>query len=135
MKTIVITTIYSPSESLLKYVAMKDWSVIIVGDLKTPHEEYRVLESKNSNVLYLSPDDQKKKYQALSTAIGWNKIQRRSVGFVEAYKLGAEIMATVDDDNIPYDNWGKNIYVGKTIDVDMWSCETPVFDPLKRHKA
>ena len=130
MKTIVITTIYTPSESLLKYVAMKDWNVVIVGDLKTPHEEYRLLESQNPNVLYLSPDDQKKKYPALSSAIGWNKIQRRSVGFVEAYKMGAEIMATVDDDNIPYDNWGKDLHIGKTIDVDIWSCETSVFDPL-----
>lgn len=130
MKTIVITTIYTPSESLLKYVSMKDWNVVIVGDLKTPHQEYRALESQNPNVLYLSPEDQDKKYPDLSAAIGWNKIQRRSVGFVEAYNMGADVMATVDDDNIPYDNWGKDLYIGKTVDVDLWSCETSVFDPL-----
>tara|TARA_B100000519_G_scaffold201048_1_gene215640 strand:+ start:4555 stop:5463 length:909 start_codon:yes stop_codon:yes gene_type:complete len=130
MKTIVITTIYTPSESLLKYVSMKDWNVVIVGDLKTPHQEYRALEAQNSNVLYLSPEDQDKKYPDLSAAIGWNKIQRRSVGFVEAYDMGTDVMATVDDDNIPYDNWGKEIHIGKTVDVDLWSCETSVFDPL-----
>jgi hypothetical protein len=44
--------------------------------------------------------------------------------------MGADVLATVDDDNIPYDNWGQNLYVGKTIDVDLYEPELNVFDPL-----
>jgi hypothetical protein len=44
-------------------------------------------------------------------------IQRRNVGFVFAYNEGADIIATVDDDNIPYDNWGDNVLVGQEVEV------------------
>jgi hypothetical protein len=49
---------------------------------------------------------------------------------LEAYNLGAEIIATVDDDNIPYDFWGKEVYVNKEIYVDLYVTSNPVFDPL-----
>ena len=130
-KAIVTTTIYSPSEAMLKYVQMSDWHLIIVGDLKTPHDLYRKLESENDNVTYLSPEDQERDYKELSDKIGWNSIQRRNVGFVYAYKTGADIVATVDDDNIPYDNWGKNILIGQEIDCDCYQPDNKkVFDPL-----
>ena len=37
----------------------------------------------------------------LSQLIGFNCIERRNFGFLLAKKLGAEIIATIDDDNIP----------------------------------
>jgi len=104
---------------------MEDWTLIVVGDKKTPHVEYERL-----NCIYLSPEEQEKKYPDLSEAIGWNSIQRRNIGFVEAYNLGAEIVATVDDDNIPYDNWGKNVVVGQTVEIDFYKTDLGVFDPL-----
>jgi hypothetical protein len=70
-------------------------------------------------------------YPELSEAIGWKTIQRRNIGFVYAYNHGAEIVATVDDDNIPYDNWGTDLYVGKEVEVDYYTNkELLVFDPL-----
>ena len=39
-------------------------------------------------------------------------------------------MATVDDDNIPYENWGKDLLVGKNIEVDIYDEEIGVFDPI-----
>ena len=109
-KYIVTTTINSPTEATLKFCEKKNWNFIIVGDLKTPHNEYFALEKKYRNVYYMHPDMQDKMYTALSAAIGWNKIMRRDLGFCEAYRLGADIIATVDDDNLPYENWGENIY-------------------------
>jgi hypothetical protein len=44
--------------------------------------------------------------------------------------MGAEIIATVDDDNIPYDDWGKNLLVNKTVNVNLYECDAEVFDPL-----
>ena len=51
----------------------------------------------------------------LSDSIGWKSIRRRNMGFIKAYEMGADIMATVDDDNIPNDDWGKEIFVGSEI--------------------
>ena len=132
-KFIVTTTINYPTAATIKFaeIAQRDnWTFIIVGDTKTPHDEYIELEKKYSNVKYLSPEEQERDYKEISDVIGWKTIQRRNVGFVAAHRMGADIMATVDDDNIPYDNWGQNLYVGKTIDVDLYEPELDVFDPL-----
>lgn len=128
-KYIVITTIYPPTEATLKYIK-KDWQIIIVGDLKTPHEDYYYLQKTSSNVLYLSPRDQEKMDKNLSDAIGWNKIMRRNMGFCRAYKEGAELIASIDDDNIPYEDWGEKIFIGETTEIDCWESENGVFDPL-----
>lgn len=125
MKIIVTTTINSPTEAILKFSSLEDWKLIVIGDKKTPHDEY-----KKINCIYLEPDEQEKKYKNLSNLIGWNSIQRRNIGFLEAYKMGAEIVATVDDDNYPYDDWGKNILVNKTMEVDVYETQTKVSDPL-----
>jgi len=130
MKCIVTTTINSPTEATLKFCEKSDWIFIIVGDTKTPHEEYFKLETKYKNVRYLTPEYQEKTYKELSDAIGWKSIERRNVGFIEAYNLGAEIIATVDDDNIPYDSWGKDLFVNQEILVDLYAPKLDVFDPL-----
>lgn len=124
-KFIVTTTIQPPTEATIKYSEKPDWKLIVVGDKKTPKEEY-----KNINCLYLSPEDQEDLNKDLSDSIGWNCIQRRNMGFLYAYKQGAEIVATVDDDNIPYEFWGKEIYVNKEIEVELYESENGYFDPL-----
>jgi hypothetical protein len=132
-KIIVTTTINSPTTATIKFaeIAQRDnWGFIIVGDKKTPHDEYLQMELKYPNVKYLTPEEQEKHHKEISDFIGWNTIQRRNIGFIVAYKMGADIVATVDDDNIPYENWGQNLYVGKTIDVDLYEPELNVFDPL-----
>jgi hypothetical protein len=133
IKSIVTTTINKPTEATLKFCQISEndcWNFIIIGDKKTPHSEYLELQSKYKNVIYLTPEQQDEKYTELSEVIGWNTIQRRNIGFVEAYKLGSEIVATVDDDNIPYDDWGKNILVNKEVELDIYEPELNVFDPL-----
>ena len=102
LKAIVTTTINPPTEALIKFAEMKDWKLFVAGDLKTPHEAY-----KDWN--YIHPEEQSKKYEKLSQLIGWNCIQRRNIGYIEAYKWGARIIASVDDDNIPYENWGETL--------------------------
>jgi hypothetical protein len=127
MKYIVTTTIYPPSVALKKFAEMKDWKLLVVGDLKTPHEEY---ENMN-NIIYLSPETQENLYKDLSDLIGWNCIQRRNIGFIHAYKLGATLVASVDDDNIPLDNWGQDIKVDIPVNCTIHSpLECDVFDPI-----
>lgn len=126
-KFIVTTTIQPPTEATHKFAEMKDWTLIIVGDQKTPHNEY-----KFGRWIYLDPKFQEENYPELSAAIGWHCIMRRNIGFIEAYKRGADIVATVDDDNIPYSDWGKNVYVGQDFDTKIYDVPPPclAFDPL-----
>jgi len=123
MKAIVTTTINPPTKALKMFAKMEDWKLIVVGDLKTPHEAYLGYH-------YLHPKEQDKKYQSLSDKIGWNCIQRRNIGMIEAWTMGAEIIALVDDDNVPYENWGKDLFVGKEITADYYKTSNRVFDPL-----
>ena len=125
-KIIVTTTINEPTEALIKYSNFKDWKLIIVGDLKTPHKKFNKLR----NSIYLSPKDQEGISKKLSDAIGWNCIQRRNIGFLLASRLGADIVATVDDDNIPLKNWGKNILINKYVDTNIYSDKLRFFDPI-----
>jgi hypothetical protein len=124
-KYIVITTINEPTEAIVKFSKKRDWKLIIVGDLKTPHNKY-----KNIDCIYLSPEIQEKKYKKISNIIGWNTSLRRNIGFIEAYKLGADILALSDDDNIPYRDWGKNLSIGKEITATYYKSKNKVFDPL-----
>lgn len=131
-KYIVTTTINEPTIATKKFCKIakeKDFKFVIVGDTKTPHESYQDLE--NENVIYLSPSQQEYLYKELSDTIGWKSIQRRNIGFVYAYDKGADVVATIDDDNIPYDTWGDDILVGKEIEIDVFKHKTHnVFDPI-----
>jgi hypothetical protein len=133
-KFIVTTTINNPTTATLKFCKIaheKNWTFVIVGDTKTPHDKYRKLEREFKNVTYLNTEQQDKLYPELSNVIGWKSIQRRNIGFVYAYHQGADIVATVDDDNIPYDNWGDNIFVNQIIEIDSFSHNYyNVFDPI-----
>lgn len=132
-KAIVTTTINPPTEALKKFIKIAkkdDWHLFIVGDQKTPHKPYQDIALVEDCVTYLDPDAQEAISKELSDVIGWNCIQRRNFGLIAAYKWGAEIIATVDDDNIPYDKWGKNVKVGTDFSVAHFNTKEKVFDPL-----
>jgi len=107
----VCTSINPLTLALEKYDSLSDWTLIVVGDQKTP------INYKLVNGIYLSPTDQEKISMELSDLIGWNCIQRRNFGLLHAFNLGADIVATVDDDNIPLDNWGSEILVDKELEL------------------
>ena len=114
-KFIVTTTIHKPSIALLLYSLREDWELIIVSDLKTPHAYFL-----NMKCLYLFPDFQDHFYKDLSDAIGWNCIQRRNIGILEAYKRGADIVALVDDDNSPHSFWDTECFIGEGFE-NFWA--------------
>ena len=134
MKYIITTTINEPTEATIKFCEIadkKDFKFVIIGDTKTPHQSYQNLVDKYKNVVYLTPEQQDELYPDLSKVIGWKTIQRRNIGFVYAYQNGAEIVATVDDDNIPYESWGDNILLGQEIEVDEYeNLSCPFFDAI-----
>lgn len=125
-KIIVTTTIQSPTKATKLFAEKEGWTLIVVGDTKTPHDDY-----KDINCIYLHPHEQEERYKEISDLIGWKTIQRRNIGFIHAYNLGADIVATVDDDNIPYDCWGENLLLNKEIEVDLYEpTQSNYFDPL-----
>lgn len=125
-KFIVTTTINPPTIATQKYASFDDWTLIVVGDKKTPHDTY-----KDLNCIYMSPDYMETKYPDLCELTGWNTFDVRNLGYIEAYQMGADVIASVDDDNIPYDDWGTDLYVNKEIVCDLYEPVVhDVFDPL-----
>jgi hypothetical protein len=123
-KIIVTTTINPPTEAVLRYDAMEDWELIVIGDRKTP-TDYRLERGR-----YVSPAEQDAYDPLLSEAIGWNCIQRRNLGIVMAYEMGADVVALIDDDNIPEPTWGKEVRVGSEIEVGVYETSLEAFDPV-----
>jgi hypothetical protein len=123
-KVIVTTTINAPTIAIEKFDAMPDWELVVIGDLKTP-KDYKLKRGT-----YWSPEMQEKYDKQLSDAIGWNCIQRRNFGLVIAHDMHADVVAVIDDDNIPLADWGKNIMVGKDIEVNYYETALPAFDPI-----
>ena len=128
-KYIVTTSIYPPSKAIKEFEKKEGWKLIVVGDKKTPHEEYL----KRPNIIYLDPEYQEKTYKELSDLTGWNCTTRRNFGYIEAIKRGAQIIASIDDDNIPLEGWGENLLLNQSISVDSFSpidMNIKVFDPI-----
>ena len=123
-KIIATTTINPPTQAIGKFQRMEEWDIVVAGDLKTP-KEYRL-----DRGVYLTPKDQEAISEELSEAVGWNCIQRRNFAVIKAYEMGADIIALVDDDNIPYESWGDNIYIGRPVEVAEYRTEAPAFDPV-----
>ncbi len=124
MKVIVTTTINPPTKAIKRFDAMKDWTLIVIGDRKTP-PDYRLKRG-----LYVNPADQEKYDKPLSDAIGWDCISRRNIGLLMAHDLNPDIVALVDDDNIPLPGWGCNLLIGKEVETNFYETELPAFDPI-----
>lgn len=102
-KFIVITSIFSPTEAVKKFAKLKDWQLIIVGDKKTPKDW------KLHNAIYISPDAQIELFPKMAKDLPWNSYSRKNIGYLYAMRQGADIIVDTDDDNIPYDDWGKGV--------------------------
>jgi hypothetical protein len=76
--------------------------MFVIGDRKTDDMAVvNFLTEHCPNHAYYGIDYQHKLYPKLSALIGENCIQRRSIGFLEALKWGADIVVSIDDDNVP----------------------------------
>jgi hypothetical protein len=123
-KVIVTTTINRPTAALEKFQALADWELVVIGDLKTP-ADYRLKRG-----IYVPPAEQEKYDPLLSEAIGWNCVQRRNFGLLWAADMQAEVVAVVDDDNIPLDAWGRDLLLGKEVEMDYYETDLSAFDPV-----
>jgi hypothetical protein len=123
-KVIVTTTKNPPTKAIQGFQAMKDWELVVAGDKNTPRN-YQLERG-----IYITPEEQEKYDPLLSEAIGWNSIQRRNFAFLWAKEMKADIVALVDDDNIPLPGWGQDLLLGQDVEVNYYETELPAFDPV-----
>lgn len=124
-KIIVTTTINNVTEEIRKYDAMPDWSLVVVGDEQSP-PEYKIERGT-----FISWAEQLERYPDLCRLMGPRSIARgRMISFIEGYRRGADVIAVIDDDNMPYDTWGKDLLVGREVEVNKYFTDQIAFDPL-----
>lgn len=123
-QVIVTTTINPPTKAVRLFDALPDWDLVVIGDLKTP-KDYHLERG-----VYMSPEQQEKYDRTLSDAIGWNCIQRRNFGLLLAHEMKADLVAVIDDDNIPLDSWGRDLLVGREARVNFYQTDAAAFDPV-----
>ena len=100
MKTALIcTTVNVPTVLSLYRAHDPDVRFFVAMDKKTPKAAYDFLESF-TNCDYRDPACDSV-YWKCSELIGWNTISRRNIALLEALKWGADLVITIDDDNLP----------------------------------
>jgi len=100
---LIITTINVPT--VLQLYRKLDSTVhfFVAADEKTPLEAYQFCADIPDCEIY-SPDRQNKLGYECSSLLGWSTVTRRNIALLEALKWGAEIVVTIDDDNMAMDD-------------------------------
>jgi len=98
-KTIVITSIFNPTEAVIAFSKMKDYQLIVVGDKKTP------VDWKCNNVNFISVTEQEKMGFEIATVLPYNHYCRKMLGYLLAIQAGTDYIIDTDDDNIPKADW------------------------------
>lgn len=98
-KFIVITSIFEPTEAIVKFSKRNDYQLIVVGDKKTPDQWHC------DNVDFLAVEQQPKLGFKLAKILPYNNYCRKMLGYLKAIHGGADCIVDTDDDNIPKDSW------------------------------
>jgi len=96
---VVITSIASPTRAVEGYAGLDQVETIVIGDTKTPDDWHL------DGVSYLPVEAQLQKYGAFGSSLPVCHYSRKNLGYLEAIRLGHEIIIDTDDDNIPLENW------------------------------
>ena len=116
-KFIVITSINPPTEAIREFAKWHGWTTIVVGDRKSPKEW------SYGEVVYLSIEDQLTQFPEFSEYLPENTYLRKMIGYLYAFRNGAQAIFESDDDNIPYHGAAEQVnaniieqrLVGKTV--------------------
>lgn len=107
MKYIIITSIFSPTEAVIKFSKLNDYKLIVVGDKKSPDNW------SCDNTTYLSIKQQEEQGFELGKVLPYNHYCRKMIGYLYSIKHGASMIIDTDDDNIPKENWEFPQFEGK----------------------
>lgn len=95
-KYIVITSINPPTDAVRKFASWDGWTVVVVGDRKSPRDW------NCDGVEYLSMERQRELFPVFAEMIPENTYVRKILGYLFAIKHGARAIFESDDDNLPY---------------------------------
>lgn len=98
-KSIIITSIFEPTEAVIAFSQLNNYDLIVIGDKKTPENWYC------DNTTYLSVDEQLKLDYQLLKVLPYNHYSRKMIGYLLAMQKQTELIIDTDDDNIPKQNW------------------------------
>lgn len=99
-KAIVITTINEPTEAIIKFASLQEYTLIVVGDRKTP------VKWNYENTIYIEVEDSRLSRFELNQMLPFNHYCRKMLGYLYAIENGFEVIIDTDDDNIPKQDWG-----------------------------
>lgn len=97
---IVITSINPPTKAVTAFAELRDSSVIVVGDRKSP-SSYQV-----ENLDFIRSGDEREELFEVSRFLPANHYSRKNIGYLWAMREGATVIIDTDDDNVPYDDYG-----------------------------
>ena len=101
-KTLVVTTINSPTEALQESVRVAteaNCETVVVGDAKTPANFVM------ADVEFLPIKEQNRLGFRISESLPTGTYSRKMIGYLRALKRGAELIYETDDDNSLYRNF------------------------------
>jgi hypothetical protein len=141
MRTALITTTINIPKVLELYRAhSEDVRFFVAMDKKTPTAAFELCNGME-NCEALSEHGH---YWKCSELIGWNTIARRNIAMLEALKWGADIIVTIDDDNIPLNGhyfWSfesaiENGFAGIQASSESgWFDVGQLLDPIAPHRG
>lgn len=126
---------------------LRDTRMYVVGDRKTPAACRAAAEAarrEGMDCVYLGVEEQiafLRDHPAVDRIVPWNSDNRRNVGFLAALRDGAEIVISIDDDNLPapgVDFVAGHAVVGAELDAPEVSAPTGwynLFDALEHVPA
>ncbi len=100
MNSIVIASIFLPTEAIRKFNQKGKFQLIVVGDKKTP------LDWQLDGAVFISINISIGLSCQIVKLLPENHYSRKNIGYIYAIKNKAQVIIDTDDDNIPYDNWG-----------------------------
>jgi hypothetical protein len=117
---IVLTTIQQPTSALAAMADLcgGDWDIVAVGDTNTPADwEYPGVE-------FLSVERQRKMFGTFAEIVPYRHYSRKNLGYLYAIQNGAKMIIDIDDDNTPYESFGRGLdrnVMGRLLDGTQWA--------------
>jgi hypothetical protein len=126
-KWAVCTTIFEPSQAILRAIALSGWSVVIVGD-----KGGAAFNLTAPNLVFLDAAAQQQMaadYAGFINLLPWKHFGRKNIGYLYAIAHGAQTIWDFDDDNILKQGVAPALPSSKVyrVAVDRSTCEA--FNP------
>lgn len=113
----VVTTIFDPSDAIVRFLGLPSWCLVIVPDLKTPgnymsklkalqEQEGKQYKTGLDNVFFFSVEKQREwqdkggPFGSFVQSTPWHHFCRKNIGYLFAILHGANFIFDFDDDNL-----------------------------------